>query len=165
MNASADSADITETVYLLNLETGEETPVQTATANASPAYNLYDGYDYTKILYQASLDLETVAPGNYSVKIRVTNGSTTQDAVLAYGMILALCLEEDMKRFRRGMIAVADDFAVDIVKAERCADKPVRAVIERGHAARPPVKKCNCLNQNIPQNSHVAHETQMKKYY
>ena len=86
MNASADSADITETVYLLNLETGEETPVQTATANASPAYNLYDGYDYTKILYQASLDLETVAPGNYSVKIRVTNGSTTQDAVLAYGM-------------------------------------------------------------------------------
>ncbi|NCB34035.1 MAG: hypothetical protein EOM64_09215, partial [Erysipelotrichia bacterium] len=82
MNASAAQTDIKETVILVNMETGSETEVNTVTSSLNDAYNLYDGYDYTQIQYAAEIDLNALNPGNYYLKINVSNGNEAKNAML-----------------------------------------------------------------------------------
>ena len=82
MNAKADAADITHTLYLVNMDTEEETEIKAETKNADTAIDFGDGYDYTRINYSADIDISALAPGNYYLKIKVTNGSNSVTKVL-----------------------------------------------------------------------------------
>jgi len=82
MNAKADAADITHTLYLVNMDTDEETEIKAETRNADAAIDFGDGYDYTRINYSADIDISSLAPGNYYLKIKVTNGANSVTKVL-----------------------------------------------------------------------------------
>ena len=64
------------------MDTDEETEIKAETRNADAAIDFGDGYDYTRINYSADIDISSLAPGNYYLKIKVTNGANSVTKVL-----------------------------------------------------------------------------------
>lgn len=81
MNAKSDT-QITQEVYLLDLETKTKVPFQTKLITLPQPLALNDGFEYSKVKYEAELDLTTVAAGNYAIYIRVQNGTEDKTAEL-----------------------------------------------------------------------------------
>lgn len=81
MNAKSDT-QIVQEVYLLNLDTKVKVPFTTKLITLAQPLALNDGFEYSKIKYEAELDLSTVIPGNYAIYIRVQNGTEDKTAEL-----------------------------------------------------------------------------------
>ena len=69
-----EDSEVSHQLLLTNLETNEVTTIDAATLLAPNPINLYDGFTYSKINFSASVDLASLTPGSYSVKIQIRNG-------------------------------------------------------------------------------------------
>ena len=74
VNAPAES-DVTITLLLVDMETGEERPAETETIDLETPIDFLDGYDYTRVGYRAVIDPAVLDEGNYYLRVRVENGS------------------------------------------------------------------------------------------
>ena len=81
MNASTDS-DVTHMLLLVDQESGEEIPYEADTTVLDEPMDFADGYDYSRIAYQARVDLSALPEGNYALKIRVENGDQSDSTLL-----------------------------------------------------------------------------------
>ncbi|MFV0479124.1 MAG: N-acetylglucosaminidase [Anaerorhabdus sp.] len=76
------TTNVVQELYLLNLETGVELPFKVVTTSLDKPISFNDGYEYSKISYSATLNLESVEMANYALMLRVTNGSIEKTAEL-----------------------------------------------------------------------------------
>ena len=81
MNAGAD-ADIEHQLILVDMDTREETVLETETLLYEPALNFGDGYDYSRIRYRALIPLAGTDGHEYYLKIRVRNGEAVREKML-----------------------------------------------------------------------------------
>ncbi|MEA4875098.1 glucosaminidase domain-containing protein [Anaerorhabdus sp.] len=81
MDATADS-NITHTINLVNMQTGNKIDFVTSTSETATPLNLYDNYTYKKIQYDADIDMTTIPEGEYSVNITVKNGEREESSII-----------------------------------------------------------------------------------
>ncbi|MFV0552768.1 MAG: N-acetylglucosaminidase [Anaerorhabdus sp.] len=74
VNAKKDT-DLLQEVYLINMETKDVIPFSVTAVSLDSPLALNDGFEYTKICYDAILDLGNVPAGNYTINVKVKNGS------------------------------------------------------------------------------------------
>ncbi len=77
-----ETTELTQELMLYNLETAEEIQFDVKTQSLDTPISFNDGYEYTKVLYQATLDMSTVDTANYSINVKVTNGEFEEKAEL-----------------------------------------------------------------------------------
>lgn len=81
-DARADDTDITHQVYLVDMETGEATALETTTINESSPPSFGDGYDYTRIGYTCVIDPAAIEEGTYYFQIQLSNGEQTNTRLI-----------------------------------------------------------------------------------
>lgn len=66
-------SDVTHTVVLVDLETGNETEFSAKTSCDDQPKDMNDGYTYLAIVYSSDIDMSDLVDGEYALKIRVNN--------------------------------------------------------------------------------------------
>ena len=73
VNAPA-GGDAVITLLLVDMESGQETELETVTLDLETPIDFHDGYDYTRAGYTAMIDPAAIPEGNYYLRVRVQNG-------------------------------------------------------------------------------------------
>ncbi len=81
MDAKETTA-ITQKVTLYNMETEERIEFDVESISLLEPLMFNDGYEYTKVKYEAVLKMTDVPPGNYTMYVSVKNGDTEKKAEL-----------------------------------------------------------------------------------
>ena len=71
--SAKNESDVTHTVVLVDLESGEETEFSATTSCLDEPKDMNDGYTYLAIVYKSDIDMEDIEIGEYALKIRVSN--------------------------------------------------------------------------------------------
>ena len=64
------------------METNERIEIDATTSSLNKPLNLNDGYEYSKIVYEANIDLKEIPLGEYTIRINVKNGETIKEIFL-----------------------------------------------------------------------------------
>lgn len=76
------TADIKETLLMVDMKTGEKIELETITKDAANPIEFSDGVDYTRSEYEATIDLTKVQAGNYYFKIKIKNGDSVSEKLV-----------------------------------------------------------------------------------
>lgn len=81
INAGKDD-NVRHQLILTNMETSEKIVIDGITSSLDSPFNLNDGYEYSKIIYEATIDLKLIPVGEYTIRINVKNGDTVKELFL-----------------------------------------------------------------------------------
>ncbi|HCY06757.1 MAG TPA: hypothetical protein DHS57_05725 [Erysipelotrichaceae bacterium] len=79
---AGNNDNIKHQLILTNMETNERIEIDATTSSLNKPLNLNDGYEYSKIVYEANIDLKEIPLGEYTIRINVKNGETIKEIFL-----------------------------------------------------------------------------------